>query len=116
MVKKQLCQETQVLTINGTHIPINLEEKTDKTVSAVSLQFENNTRQQRAPVSTHSAAQEKLATLRTQWIWKLFLEMAEYSVSYFKITKYTKHCTSTKHKKKARQGGDGHFQNSILLL
>lgn len=27
MVKKQLCQETQVLTINGTHVPINLEEE-----------------------------------------------------------------------------------------
>ena len=52
------------------------------------------------PVSTHSPAQEELTTLRTHWIWKLSLEMAEYSICYFKTTKYTKHCTSTKHKKR----------------
>ena len=51
-------------------------------------------------MSTHSPAQEELATLRTEWIWKLPLEMAEYSVCYFKTTTYTKHCTSTKHKKR----------------
>ena len=51
-------------------------------------------------MSTHSPAQEELATLRTEWVWKLSLEMAECSVCYFKATKYTKHCTSTKHKKR----------------
>lgn len=30
VVKKQLCQETQILTINSTHIPINLKAKKKK--------------------------------------------------------------------------------------
>lgn len=39
-VKKQLCQETQVLTINGTHIPINLEENRQNGQLGVSLILE----------------------------------------------------------------------------
>lgn len=43
MVKKQLCQETQVLTINGTHVPINLEGKGQRVKQpAVSLQPREN--------------------------------------------------------------------------
>lgn len=67
VVKKQLCQETQVLTINGTHIPINLEENNRTKWSPDFLLVQNKTHQLQAPLSIHSPV------IRTHWNLEVIL-------------------------------------------